>query len=141
MNSFMGKLGRVFSWECETTARAIAESAASLVGREKVQEVKVLRRADRFVPTLVLNRTVERTMVEQKIGALEAEVIVSAETLAPIGLFFRLRSELGPDSSPLIRTWEEDFSGNKTGPAQIVFVGGNSRTGQPRPRRILSCAA
>ena len=123
MFSLKCELGEVLALGEEEAALAIAKEAALQVQFEQLFAVKAERRGGKFVPTVLFTRQMGHpltTMGPRQV--IESEVIVHPETRTPTGFFFRFRREACAGGSTFIETWEEDLSGRRAGPAQLVFL-------------------
>jgi len=111
------ELGEVPVLVEEGAALDIARQAAVEVQYEQLFAVRADRRANLFVPIVLFQRR-NIKLLDQ---VLLSEVIVDPLTRRPTGFFFRSREENHERKSAVIETWEEDLSGKRTGPTQLVF--------------------
>ena len=118
MCSMKCELGEVLALSEEEAALEIARQAALQVQFEHLFAVRAERRGSRFVPSVLFARQMGQSPIE----VIESDVITNPETREPTGFYFRFRREDRAGGSTLVETWEEDLSGRRAGPAQLVFL-------------------
>ncbi|MFN8390231.1 MAG: hypothetical protein U0136_08085 [Bdellovibrionota bacterium] len=111
-------LGEVLAFGTEGEAMAVAKKAALEVDQEELFSVRVEKRGDAFLPLLSLRRRTSDTGARE----LSAEVIVDRVSLEPCGLFIHARVDESTKSGPYVEAWEEDLSGMRRGPIQMLFL-------------------
>ena len=102
----------------EDAALEIAKQAALEVQFEQLHGVRAERRGGRYVPSVIFTRQIGNRSGQ----IVESDVIVHPETRKPTGFLFRRRTDACAGESTFIETWEEDLSGRRAGPAQLVFL-------------------